>query len=113
MSKRITIGILALSVMSLIALGGRGVALAGDKTCPLQIKGMQCAMCAGAIEAALKAVPGVKSAKVDYSSARADVVVDDTVQPATLLGAVKKAGFEAVPLPAMPQAQAKDSCCKR
>ena len=113
MTKRVTIGTLALIIASMIALAGaRGVAMAGEKTCPLRIKGMHCEMCPGQVEAALKSVPGVKSAKVDYKSATADVVVDDSVKPAQLMGAVEKAGFQAEPL--KPEATSKapsDPCC--
>ncbi len=113
MTKRVTIGTLALIIASMIALAGaRGVAMAGEKTCPLRIKGMHCEMCPGHVEAALKSVPGVKSAKVDYKSATADVVVDDSVKPAQLMGAVQKAGFQAEPLKPMAASKASDPCCQ-
>jgi len=90
--------------------GTRDVAFAGDKTCPLRIKGMHCEMCPGKVEDALKSVPGVKSAKVDYKSATADVVVDDSVKPAQLMGAVQKAGFQAEPLKPEAPPKTSDPC---
>lgn len=113
MTKRMSAGALALIVASMIALAGaRGVALARQKTCPLRIKGMLCEKCSAGVEAALKSVPGVKSANVDYKSASADVVVDDSVKPAQLIGAVPKAVFQAEPLkPEATSKAASDPCC--
>jgi copper chaperone CopZ len=111
--KRITAGPLTLLLMSMIALAGvQGTALAGNTTCPLRIKGMHCEMCPSKVEDALKSVPGVKSAKVDYKSATADVVVDDSVKPAQLMGAVQKAGFQAEPLNPKAASKASDPCCR-
>ncbi|HLH78126.1 MAG TPA: heavy metal-associated domain-containing protein [Candidatus Binataceae bacterium] len=84
----------------IVMAGMTGRALAGEKVCPLQVKGMQCSMCAGSVAAALKSVPGVKSAKVDYKTARADVIADDAVKPDQLVSAVRKAGFQATALSA-------------
>ncbi len=104
---------LAILVLGVLALAGvQGTAFAGEKTCPLRIKGMHCEMCPDKAEAALKSVPGVKSAKVDYKSATAEVVVDNSVKPAQLMSAVQKAGFQAEPLrPEAASAAASDPCC--
>lgn len=102
MIKRVATAMAAIVVATMLGVGISGLAQAGDKVCPLQVKGMQCSMCAGSVAAALKSVPGVKSAKVDYKTARAEVVADDTVKPAQLVGAVRKAGFQATPLSAAP-----------
>jgi Cu+-exporting ATPase len=113
MTKRLINRPLAILVVGVLALAGvQGAAFAGEKTCPLRIKGMHCEMCPGKVEAALKSVPGVKSAKVDYKSATADVVVDDSVKPAQLMGAVEKAGFQAEPLtPGATSKASSDPCC--
>ncbi len=115
MMKRITAGPLTLLLMSMIALAGvQCAALAGNTPCPLRIEGMHCEMCPSKVEDALKSVPGVKSAKVDYKSATADVVVDDSVKPTQLMGAVQKAGFQAEPLKAAaPPKAGSDSCCRQ
>jgi Cu+-exporting ATPase len=58
------------------------------------IKGMTCATCAGRVEKALRAVPGVE-ASVNLSSEQADLVFDPAqVQPATLVDAVSRAGYD-------------------
>lgn len=102
MIKRVAVATVAIALVTMLDLWPGGLAMAGDKVCPLQVKGMQCSMCAGSVAAALKSVPGVKSAKVDYKTARAQVVADDTVTPAQLVGAVRKAGFQAAPLSVAP-----------
>ena len=113
MTKRLINRSLAILVVGVLALAGvQGAAFAGEKTCPLRIKGMHCEMCPGKVEAALKSVPGVKSAKIDYKSATADVVVGDSVKPAQLMGAVQKAGFQAEPLtPGATSTAPSDPCC--
>ena len=59
----------------------------------LPIKGMTCATCAGRVEKALDALPGVKST-VNLSSDEADVLFDATrVSPAKLVDAVERAGY--------------------
>lgn len=64
----------------------------------LQLSGMHCAACAGLIEAALAAVPGVLDAAVSAASQRATVRWDAAVtRPSQLLGAVQAAGYDAVP----------------
>lgn len=102
MIKRLAVAMGAIAFVTMLGLGTSRLAMAGDKVCPLQVKGMQCSMCAGSVAAALKSVPGVKSAKVDYKSARAEVIADDSVKSAQLVGAVKKAGFQATPLSVAP-----------
>jgi heavy metal translocating P-type ATPase len=57
----------------------------------LPIEGMTCAACAGRVERALRAVPGVEEARVNLAMERAEVV--GTAPPAALIGAVEKAGY--------------------
>lgn len=60
----------------------------------LPIKGMTCATCAGRVEKALDALPGVK-ATVNLSSDEADVLFDAArVAPAKLVEAVERAGYD-------------------
>ena len=60
----------------------------------IPIEGMTCATCAGRVEKALQAVPGVE-ASVNLSSEQADVVFDAArVEPRTLVEAVSRAGYD-------------------
>lgn len=62
------------------------------------IEGMHCAACAMTVEDALLRVPGVISAEVSAASQRARVVWDAArVLPSTWMGAVRSAGYRAVP----------------
>ncbi|MES2114062.1 MAG: heavy metal translocating P-type ATPase [Pseudomonadota bacterium] len=64
----------------------------------LAIGGMTCASCAGRVEKALSAVPGVLSATVNLATERASVTVaGDEADVARLAAAVVKAGYEATP----------------
>jgi Cu2+-exporting ATPase len=64
----------------------------------LQLSGMHCAACAGIIESALGAVPGVRSAHVNASAQRASVRWDPRqVQASSLIRAVRAAGYDAAP----------------
>lgn len=60
----------------------------------LVLEGMTCATCAGRIEGALSAVPGV-SATVNFATERASVDIDGVVDATTLIGAVEKVGYGA------------------
>lgn len=63
-----------------------------------QLAGLYCAACAGLIESALMAVPGVRRASVNASSSRADVHWDPAVtRPSALVTAVQAAGYDAAP----------------
>jgi Cu2+-exporting ATPase len=69
----------------------------------LQITGMYCAACAGTIEAALHAVPGVLGASVNAASRRATVRWDpQRTRPSEMLAAIKAAGYGATPDAAAP-----------
>jgi len=57
----------------------------------LSIEGMTCATCAGRVERALSAVPGVAAASVNFATGRADV--SGTADLAVLSGAVTDAGY--------------------
>ncbi len=62
----------------------------------LIIHGMTCASCAGRVEKALKAVPGVIDATVNLALERAEVrAPEGALDIAALLNAVQRAGYEA------------------
>ena len=59
----------------------------------LPIAGMTCASCAGRIERALAAVPGVLHANVNLATATADVATDGSVPTPVLADAVTRSGY--------------------
>ena len=62
----------------------------------IQIEGMTCASCVGRVERALKKLPGVSEVSVNLATEEAHVVADPAqVNAATLVGAVKGAGYDA------------------
>lgn len=62
----------------------------------LSLSGMSCSSCALLIEAALKKVPGVTSANVNFAAEKASVVFDGSqVKNEDLVIAVEKAGYKA------------------
>lgn len=71
-------------------------AMSISQTLDLPVSGMSCASCAGRVEKALRALPGVASASVNLASESAHVVFEDVVRPAAAVQAVEKAGY-AVP----------------
>lgn len=72
----------------------------------LHVEGMTCASCVARVEKVLLKVPGVSSALVNLATERAAVQALSTVSAASLLLAVKKAGYPAK-LVGDPVAQAK------
>jgi copper chaperone len=64
----------------------------------LQIKGMTCDHCVRAVTKALQGVTGVDSVSVDLGAGRARV--DGAADPASLVQAVEKQGYEARVVPA-------------
>ncbi|MCE2913187.1 MAG: cation-translocating P-type ATPase [Rubrivivax sp.] len=69
----------------------------------LQLAGLHCAACAGTIEEALRSVQGVQSARVSAAVQRASVCWDPArARASDLIGAVRAAGYEAVPDAAAP-----------
>jgi len=62
----------------------------------LQVEGMSCASCVGRVEAALKALPGVREATVNLATERARVRhLPDLVDARELIRAVEAAGYGA------------------
>ena len=79
------------------ALGKAGYA-AQEETLDIAIAGMTCASCAGRVERALLAVPGVTAADVNLATERARVrVLAGAAGLAELTAAVRRAGYEAAP----------------
>ena len=65
----------------------------------LKIEGMHCASCAKTIQEALKEVPGVKDATVNFAMEQATVTHDDSApSSAPFVAAVKDAGYTAKPI---------------
>lgn len=65
-----------------------------EETLDLGITGMTCASCAGRVERALSAVPGVITANVNLASERAQVRVVRGVNALELSRAINQAGYE-------------------
>lgn len=65
------------------------------KTTRLAIYGMHCSSCAGLIEKQLSKVEGVEKANVNFAAEKALVSANGSVSSATLVEAVKKAGYRA------------------
>ena len=59
----------------------------------LEVEGMTCASCAGRVERAAKAVPGVTGASVNLAMKTLQVDFADRADPAALAAAVAKAGY--------------------
>ena len=67
------------------------------ETLTLPVLGMTCASCQHHVEEALRSTAGVQSAHVDLMANRASVVFDPAVAtPATLIEAIRAAGYDAV-----------------
>ncbi len=67
-----------------------------QKKVALSLLGMHCASCANIIERALKKVPGVQQANVNYASEKATVLFDENqAQLPQLIQAIKGAGYGA------------------
>ena len=64
----------------------------------LTVTGMTCAACAGRVERALAAVPGVSDARVNLATGRARMQLDDPATLPAITRALDKAGYPAAPL---------------
>jgi len=75
----------------------------------LQLAGMHCAACAGIIERALMAEPGVQEARVNSAAERLQLTWDPArTQVSRLITAVERAGYGAVPDLAAPARQLRE-----
>ena len=78
------------------------------QTARLAIGGMTCASCAGRVEHALRATPGVITAQVNLASEVASVAyVPGLTSVDALIAAVEQAGYEATPAPDTAEARAR------
>jgi Cu+-exporting ATPase len=59
----------------------------------LQVENLSCGSCVARAETALGSVPGVVSAEVNLATRQADIVTDDTLDPAALHSAMDRAGY--------------------
>lgn len=67
-----------------------------QKRTQLSLSGMHCTSCAGLIEKALKKVPGVKEASVNFAAEKASVTYDENeAGEEDLITAIKKTGYGA------------------
>ena len=78
-----------------------------QQTIRLSIGGMACAGCVGAVENALKAVPGVQMAGVNFAERTAEATGD--VSAESLIAAVTAAGYEAAELKGAADEQEKEA----
>ncbi|MGC8489549.1 MAG: cation transporter [Clostridia bacterium] len=62
-----------------------------------KIEGMHCLDCATKVELALRAVPGVEIAQVNYLKKRAVLTLTAPVAEKTVMEAVESAGYRAQP----------------
>ncbi len=60
----------------------------------IHIEGMHCGHCTGAVEKALKALPGVESVEMSLKEGTARVKVADTLSDVMLSAVVTGAGFK-------------------
>ena len=69
-----------------------------QETLEFHITGMTCATCAGRVEKALSAVPGVSEVQVNLATDMATASVSaGVVTPADLIAAIERAGYQATP----------------
>ena len=62
----------------------------------IKVEGMHCMHCAGKVEAAIKAIEGVKSVKADPATKSVVIISSETLDNAVLAQAVSGAGFQMV-----------------
>ena len=65
------------------------------ETVRLRIEGMGCDGCVGAVDEALRKVPGVRQVTIDLAEGRAEVEVQAPANTEPLLAAVERAGYDA------------------
>ena len=73
----------------------------------LSVSGMSCAGCVGTVEDALRAVPGVTTASVNFAEHTAQVV--GSVSADALVAAVRKAGYDAAELRGVADEEEKEA----
>ena len=90
---RIVAAAVLLGFLSAAAAGGADRKQGeGLRRTVLTVKGMMCRSCAGAVEQALRRVPGVAKVAVDTGSGTVEVAYGGSVTPEGLREAVRKGG---------------------
>jgi Cu+-exporting ATPase len=84
----------------------------GQARVDLDISGMTCASCVRRVERALTRVPGVATATVNLATEKAGVVLDDRLDSAALIAAVRAAGYDAA-LPRPHRSAAEEAAERR
>ncbi len=74
---------------------------ATQQTTDLQIHGMTCGACVARVEKALKSAPGVRDARVNLLQESARVIGSSAIEREALIDAVRAAGYDAEPMPAV------------
>jgi Cu+-exporting ATPase len=64
-------------------------------TLKFHVEGMACSSCAGRVDSAIRATPGVTSASVDLEAKRAVVTFSGTADPKAVIASIVEAGYEA------------------
>ena len=83
-----------IAVLVATALSASTALAEGLRTVALDVTNMDCAVCPITVRKALEKVPGVRSAKVDFASKRAEVVFDPKkVSVDALTNATTDAGY--------------------
>lgn len=89
-----------LAAMAVIQPSPSVASVAEGSLLRMRIPSMDCAACAVGIQAALKQVPGVKSAVVHYAKKDAEIVFDPAqVSAASIIAKIDATGFKAEPFP--------------
>lgn len=84
------------AVLPAVGVSANVTGKSGKERTSLAITGMHCASCAGLIERALKKVPGVTQANVNFAAEKAAVQYDGSlVRVNDLVAAISKAGYKA------------------
>jgi Cu+-exporting ATPase len=92
--KLFLIGLLALGAVSGVACHAPTADERATETIVLSIEGMTCPLnCPPRVVAALRAVPGVRSAAVNYDERKAIVTCDGNCRPADLVKALEATEF--------------------
>ncbi|MFQ5963797.1 MAG: heavy-metal-associated domain-containing protein [Candidatus Scalinduaceae bacterium] len=99
MSKYLKLGYLSMIPVIfgiVIVVMSASVVKAGEEEVVLNVKGMTCSMCSGAVYTALMNCKGVKDAEVSHEKGKAVIKVEEgKANTEELIKAVEKAGFTA------------------
>jgi Cu+-exporting ATPase len=69
----------------------------------LALTGITCASCVKSIEQALRAIPGVEDAQVNFPERTAMVTTNSSIAPDVLINAIKQAGYDATSINGLEQ----------